>query len=779
MIKCNLTKKINWRNYLLLNLDLNQNANKTTAISHYLNYGIKENRLYDINLPHDFKWKIYLNLNCDLNQNADKTTTILHYLNHGIKENRQYKIANNDLNQTHNKHFCDTQEPVFIPEKEHVFFDTPEQVFIPEKEHVFFDTPEPVFIPEEEHVFFDTPEPVFIPEEEEPKICIVYVYYERKNEQKNQTNLSFFLKYGLDKSRWKNMNITTLLIINNYQCELLIPKMENLHIYYNISERDISSYKKGIEYFENIYNKPFYESFTHLFILNSSVLGPIYEEGLDRHWLFPFLNNLTDNTVLCSPCINFLRKEDGGGPGPRGQTYCSLIKINKHIYELLLYTKISNLAQNTTNTNYLLEYDYIFGEKNNIENAILIGEYGLSRILLDNGYNISCLIYNKIEYNDETIYNNYSDKIDRMPDMSITNFKQQLFVKNYWRINDELRDSSPCFYNESIDYVFNKLKYKKIFDDTNISNYNYDLINIKTNGHLLNNTNINWNSKKEFYELFGYAEEHIIWPEQKLDNIACVIYCHYDKNNIIKDYVIQSLKTLIILGYDILFCTSCVKINNIDLPFDIYYFDNKDLGKDFNMVNYVFNNNKNLLKYKWINLLNDSILLPIHGIENMQNTILNMRKNSDFWGLYESNEIDIHLCSNCYFEISVKCLNVLNDFYNNLIPTCNSTKDLIQNIELKQTKYLVDNGFKYNSVVSYKQLTYIDHCIMFNPININVYLCNKSCFGIKWKYLGNYIDYDKLNNPYLNYLIRFLKISNDIIPDIPNYFEYLYDADCL
>ena len=39
------------------------------------------------------------------------------------------------------------------------------------------------------------------------KVCIIYCYNERTNEQKNQTNLSFFIKYGLDKLRWKNINI--------------------------------------------------------------------------------------------------------------------------------------------------------------------------------------------------------------------------------------------------------------------------------------------------------------------------------------------------------------------------------------------------------------------------------------------------------------------------------------------------------------------------------------------------------------------------------------------
>ena len=30
---------------------------------------------------------------------------------------------------------------------------------------------------------------------------------------------------------------------------------------------------------------------------------------------------------------------------------------------------------------------------------------------------------------------------------------------------------------------------------------------------------------------------------------------------------------------------------------------------------------------------------------------------------------------------------------------------------------------------------------------------------------------DKLNNPNLNYLMRYLKLGGGIIPDIPNYFK--------
>ena len=62
------------------------------------------------------------------------------------------------------------------------------------------------------------------------KICLIYAYYERKNEQKNQKNLSFFIKYGLDKTKWKHLDITYIFVINGFQCEVVIPKQDNIHI---------------------------------------------------------------------------------------------------------------------------------------------------------------------------------------------------------------------------------------------------------------------------------------------------------------------------------------------------------------------------------------------------------------------------------------------------------------------------------------------------------------------------------------------------------------------
>ena len=43
---------------------------------------------------------------------------------------------------------------------------------------------------------------------------------------------------------------------------------------------------------ENKYGKQLYREFSHLFLINASASGPIYEDAPNRHWLDPFLNKM-------------------------------------------------------------------------------------------------------------------------------------------------------------------------------------------------------------------------------------------------------------------------------------------------------------------------------------------------------------------------------------------------------------------------------------------------------------------------------------------------------
>ena len=420
------------------------------------------------------------------------------------------------------------------------------------------------------------------------KICIIYIYYEIKNKQQNQNNLAFFIKYGLDKSRWRDMNITTLFIINGHQCEVLLPKMDNVHVLYNINTNehdDEQSYKQGIDYFTNKYNTTICNLFTHVCLINVSNFGPIYADiNMSHHWLDKLINGSSINDTS---------------------------KISN---------KIPIIDCNKTN---------IFG-----------------------------------------IYND--------------------------------------------DFLKLKLHYKEgIFD---ISNYTV------------------------FFNK----------PNNK-----CIIYAHYDKANIIKQYVLETLAIFAQLGYDILFYTTSSIINNYDeeyLPFKIHYVTlNYGAGMDWYMWLEGCKQLKSQLnKYDWITLINDSMLIGINGIENMRETIHEMaNKDLDFWGHWDSSEINYHIMSSFYaFKYNVIDHYIM--FCEKFLILCKTKKDVIYNCETKFTQYLKAHGFKIGVVIAETGLRVLTkiHTPSHNPLNIGCWINNKRTFGIKWKYVLPYLADKPLNNEF-------------------------------
>jgi hypothetical protein len=91
------------------------------------------------------------------------------------------------------------------------------------------------------------------------RICLIFVYYKRVNEQKNETNLSFFIKHGLNKENWLYLNITYLFIINSKDCEVVIPTRNDIHILKQENCTDYEGWYNGIKYFEKMYEKNIYD----------------------------------------------------------------------------------------------------------------------------------------------------------------------------------------------------------------------------------------------------------------------------------------------------------------------------------------------------------------------------------------------------------------------------------------------------------------------------------------------------------------------------------------
>lgn len=602
------------------------------------------------------------------------------------------------------------------------------------------------------------------------KIGIIYVYYERKNEQKNQTNLSFFIKYGLDEKLWSNLNITTLFVINGRQCEVLIPSKPNIHVLKEDNCSDWEGWYNGIKYFEGTENKNIWEIFDYLCLINASAIGPIYEPNNNDHWLMPFYNKMIkDDAVICSPCVSFLHR--CGVNGPKVVPIMSLIKCTESIMHLLTRVKI-NAQHDHKNYN-----NTILGKKNDKIDAVLTGEYGLSLVLINAGYGVTSLLYDDFDCHNPVNWkiNGFTEP-DRYMSFNGRNIPlSTIFIKNIWRWSNGYV-CLPVLYNECMSFVFNKLNIKNIFsnDLININNYNYNVLKIQPGiGGMIQD----WRSNREYYNKHGVAEETIIFPIFKPYCDGCLIYAHYDADNIIKDYVIQTIKVFIYLGYNILFYTSSSKIENIDqVPFKINFVKNEYAGTDWkiwlrgceDIVNKKINTS-------YVFLLNDSILLPIHGVENFKNTIKKMRNTCDFWGHWDSNEVGWHIVGTP-IEFKYIMIHDVIKFIQDKIKLCTSSsfsydKDgyihYTHNVEVKFAKYLLDKGYKHNVVINVNILDQTLTCPVFHPDNTNKWINNPDSFGIKWKYMISYLNQNTVC-PELNYLTRYLHYGK---------YGYISDAE--
>jgi hypothetical protein len=595
------------------------------------------------------------------------------------------------------------------------------------------------------------PNKIDLPDISLSKIGVIYVYYERKNEQKNQTNLSFFLKYALNNKIWKNIDVTYLFIINGYQCEVTIPEKSNIFVLKEYNCHDWEAYANGITYFEDKYNKKIWEIFDYLCLVNCSVLGPIYEANLNTHWLYPFYNKMVkDNAVACSPCMSFLQETDGAGIGPRLVATVTFIKINEEIINLLINTKITYCDETSICEDAaIIQDNTVLGKKYSKEDAIYTGEYGLSRLLLKYNYNITSLLYDNIDIYDKNNWNiNNNIAPDRFKSFNGENVPMStVFIKNVWRWN-EWYASYPVLYDECMEFVYNKCNMTNIFSNSNIE-YNYDLLY----DNFYNNKGLKFDREltEKVYNAFNRQDEIIIFNKSN-NNKNCVIYSHYDEDNNIKDYVIHGLKSLIYLGYDILFLTTNETIINIDLlPFEIIYIEKNKQNK----TNEVFNNwliGCNMIKdnrknYEWILLLNDSILFPINGIDNFKNTVIEMRKDCDCWGHWDNYENLSNLIISP-FEFKYTLLDDVINFMNNSLNN-------IVIYERELTYFLIKKGYMYKVIVSNENLNMDDNENIYTPPVLCQWIYDNTTFAVNWKLVKPHIKLFVLTQEF-NYLTRYL-----------------------
>ena len=527
-----------------------------------------------------------------------------------------------------------------------------------------------------------------------PKTAIIYVYYNRKNELRNETNLSFFIRQTVLRD---NKNLY-MFIINGSITEVVIPHQNNVIVYKNRNCYDIETYGFGIKY---ILNRD--KSIQRFVLMNSGITGPFYNSD---NWLQPFENKINrENSVMCSTvCYRFNGVKHNPG-------YFNYVINDNKVINLLLSVLI----------NYRTKID-----------AIDHGEYGMSKVLYKNGYKITSLVDNGIE----------GYRSDRDNNINAYNLTDLVFVKSVWRSLDGInRDSVPLKNTQIINYINNKCNFKN-------DNFNINYASLKV-PNLCNN----WKSKSDFYNKYGVSEEFIIYPINNNSN-KLALYCHSDKDNLFRSYCIDSVNTLAWLGYKVIICTTCSRFCNVDnLPYEIIVMSNAVI--DTFMIKKFLNTN-NINNYSNLLCVNDSIIFPIHGFNNMRNTF-NKFNNTDFWGIWSSPEQKEHIMSP-FLHYSNRTFNFLKSILNKYSLTDFSSA---QQWEVNMLQEMKSKNFSTGCVVDYRTLGNINYqCPIMHPNVFPKWIHRPEVFAIKWKYMGNYLNKNKLNIPYMNYLLRYLHFNH-------------------
>ena len=764
-IFCEMDKNFDWIYYLfynkdLLNYFLENIKSKYDFWKHFLYYGYFDNRKYcrasavDLLMPStrlknirydlkiQFDGKFYKEYHNDL-KNLNDEQLFRHFLEHGKKENRIFCPMLKEFNYLY-----------YIVKYPDIIFDDIFEIWKHYIYHGFYEKREintnliikydVLNLNENEKLLhFNT-----LPNSykqillQNLNTAVIYVYYSRPNEYKNESNLAFFIRQTILKENSKK--ILYLFIINNYLTEVEIPKQDNILILKNQNCFDFEAYGTGIIYLKNKLGKEFW-NIKRMVLMNCSVTGPFYNYQ-NNHWLNKFEDRLIEeNSVACSSVLYKLALND---PDSRGipnifrlPGYFLYFKVTEHILNIL---------------------NIVLRKHNSKLDCILQGEYGFSRELLKNNYRISCLTHRPHEHNYIPV------RIDRDYNLNNYNIYSLVFVKINWRaLWPPNRDSVPIKYIE-VENEINKICNFK-FDNYQI---NYNKIECPNEGLCDYNRSYNWRNKEMFYKTFGKAEEFITFPiVSKSKNIA--LYAHHDKDNIFRDYCQKAVITLSLLGYYVIILTTCATFKNCSSFFSNYeiitYLDSK---VDFYMHNkYINNNLEKIKKYENILLLNDSILFPIHGLNNMNKTIENTRKNCDYWGIWNSNENKYHIMSP-FLEFKMIMIDDLKKFMNE----CNIIKyeDGI-NFEINLVSHMNKLNYKHNVVIDYNTLGNLNYtCPIMHP-NVFINWINRpESFAIKWKYMCNYLNLEKLNIPYMNYLLRFIHFNHTGIkgqPEIQGVWE--------
>ena len=200
-------------------------------------------------------------------------------------------------------------------------------------------------------------------------ICL-FAYYEKNDETKK--NLEFFLDNAI-------LNNIDYYIIINGNCTVNIPKYNNIKI--------IKRENKGFDFGAWSYavKKFIIKNYDYYIFINSSIRGPYLDDT--TKWLDKFLELFVDDVKLVGTSINIFSNNINNYSPPYTHVQSMFFILNNEAFNFLLDKKFFDDEEQLNNMSNLMD-------------IVLFKEITMSQLILQNNWNINCILskYKNYDY---------------------------------------------------------------------------------------------------------------------------------------------------------------------------------------------------------------------------------------------------------------------------------------------------------------------------------------------------------------------------------------------
>jgi hypothetical protein len=229
-------------------------------------------------------------------------------------------------------------------------------------------------------------------------VCL-YAYYEKNKQYKE--NLEMFLKKGI-------LDEIDYYIIINGECTVNIPDRKNIKIINRPNQGyDFGAWSHCINHYIN-------NEYKYYIFINSSVRGPFLKNP-NKKWIHKFIKLFnTKDVKLVGTTINILEHDVVGNerfhtlfnkPPPYTHVQSMFFILDNDAFHFLLNKKFFN---DEKTLNKIKDFD------TNIlnNNIILYKEIGMSQLILNNNWNINCILSKYRNYDYRKIKKNFNPSSD-------------------------------------------------------------------------------------------------------------------------------------------------------------------------------------------------------------------------------------------------------------------------------------------------------------------------------------------------------------------------------